>query len=83
MEWAGMVDGAMIIHWFESNKSVRGYTYLQMLKEVVWPRVRAVATRKKYYFQQDWATVHTTVAVRKFLSDNFGPRVISRLTFTI
>ena len=73
----------MIIHWFESNKSVTGDTYLQMLKEVVWPKVRAVATRKEYYFQQDGATVHTTVAVRKFLADKFGPRVISRLTDTI
>ena len=83
MCWAAMVDSTMIIHWFEGSKSVTGDTYLEMLKEVVWPKVRAVATKKNYYFQQDGATVQTTKAVRKFLAEKFGPRVISRLTDTI
>ena len=73
----------MILHWFEGNKSVTGKTYLKMLQEVVWPRIKAVSTRRQYVFQQDGATVHTTVAVREFLAEKFGSRVISRLTDTI
>jgi hypothetical protein len=80
MCWAGVVEGKIITHWFEQNVSVNGDVYLEMLKDVVWPQVRSVATRRGLWFQQDGATVHTTVAARQWLSQRFGDRVISRLT---
>ena len=62
---------------------MNGDIYLQMLEQVVWPAVKGVVTRTKYVFQQDEATVHTTLAVRAFMEQKFGSRVISRLTATI
>ena len=80
MCWAGVVGGKVIIHWFELNKSVNGEVYLEMLKNVVWPKVRGVVARRGLWFQQDGATVHTTVKARQWLNQKFGDRVISRLT---
>jgi hypothetical protein len=80
MCWVGVIQGRIIIHWFDNNNSVNGDTYLDMLKTVVWPQVRGVATRRNLWFQQDGATVHTTIRAREWLSQKFGTRVISRLT---
>ena len=78
MCWCGLINGKIIIHWFNKNESVNGATYLKMLKTAVWPKVRAVATRNQYWFQQDGATPHTTIPVRGWLQEKFGDRVISR-----
>ena len=51
-----------------------------MLKSVLWPAVKGVATRRRLWFQQDGATVHTTVRAREWLEQKIGARVISRLT---
>ena len=40
MCWAGVIEGQLIIHWFDNNVSVNGQTYLDMLKEKVWPKIR-------------------------------------------
>ena len=53
MCWCGLINGNIILHWFDKNESVNGATYLEMLKTAVWPKVRAVATRNQYWFQQD------------------------------
>ena len=42
--------------------------------------MRASATRKQYWFQQDGASVHCTPEVLAFLASKFGARVISRNT---
>ena len=77
MTWAGMVDKRVLpIHWFEG--SVDSAAYLAMLQGLVWPAVRASATRKQYWFQQDGASVHCTKEVLAFLASKFGARVISR-----
>ena len=39
MAWAGLVNGKVLIHWFDADVSVTGETYLEMLKSVVWPKV--------------------------------------------
>ena len=79
MAWAGLIDGKVLpIHWFEG--SVNAASYLAMLKGLVWPAVRASATRKQYWFQQDGASVHCTPEVLAFLASKFGARVISRNT---
>ena len=79
MCWAVMIEGRMLLHWFEDGTSVNGDTYLAMLKEVLWPEVRGIATRHGLHFMQDGATPHTTLEVREWLQSKFGERVISRL----
>lgn len=78
MCWAGVIQGGIIIHWFDPGTSVNGDAYLAMLRQVMWPKVQAAAD--DYWFQQDGATVHTTIRARVWLQDVFGNRVISRLT---
>ena len=60
--------------------SVNQQVYLEMLQNVVWPRVKSKSTRLQYWYQQDGATAHTTVQVREWLMSKFGNRVISRFT---
>lgn len=55
MAWCGLIMGKIIIHWFESGTSVNGFNYLQMLKNVVWPKIRSHVNSKNLYFQQDGA----------------------------
>ena len=79
MCWAGVIEGQLIIHWFDNNVSVNGQTYLNMLKEKVWPKIRNLASRRMYWFQQDGAAVHTTKDVREWLNKTFHGRVTSRM----
>ena len=44
MCWAGLIDGKVILHWFE-EATVNQEVYLDMLKNVVWPYIRSVNTR--------------------------------------
>ncbi|KAF0311836.1 RNA-directed DNA polymerase from mobile element jockey [Amphibalanus amphitrite] len=77
MAWVGVVDGKCLpVHWFTG--SVNSDAYLEMLQTVVWPAVRARATRHQYWFQQDGAPPHVTAPVMDFLHSKFGGRVISR-----
>ena len=78
MAWVGIIDGRCLpVHWFEG--SVNGATYLEMLETIMWPAVRAVATRRGYWFQQDGAASHVTSEVMDFfLTAKFGDRLISR-----
>ena len=69
-------------HWFKLGTSVNQHVYKDMLQTVVWPRVKNVATRRQYWFQQDGATAHTTNLVLAFLQSKFGDRIISRRTET-
>ena len=65
MAWVGIVDRRRLpVYWFEG--SVTGGTYLEMLKTVMRPVVRAQATRREYCFQQDGAPVHVTPEVMEF-----------------
>ena len=67
MCWTGLINGQVIIHWFEEKTTVNQHTYLEMLKEVVWPKIRGVARARGYWFQQDGAPPHTTQMVRDWL----------------
>ena len=58
--------------------SVDGDVYLDVLKTIVWPAVRGMATRRSYWFQQDGASPHVTAEVMEFLRSKFGDRIISR-----
>lgn len=81
MAWVGIVDGQVLpITWFDG--SVTGEKYLDMLENKVWPAIKGVASKNKYWFQQDGARVHTTNDCLAFLQDKFQGRVISnRLDF--
>jgi hypothetical protein len=77
MAWVGIVDGKCLpVHWFEG--SVNAESYLKMLQTVMWPAVKSMATRKRYWFQQDGAPCHVTATVMDFLRSKFGDRIISR-----
>lgn len=80
MCWAAIVGGQVMIHWFDQGASVNGSTYMDVLENVLWPKVRAVAEERGLWFQQDGATVHTTRQARAWLNEAFRGRVISRLT---
>ena len=67
MCWAGLINGEIILHWFELGTSVNQHVYKDMLQTVAWPRVKNVATHRQYWFQQDGATAHTTNIVLAFL----------------
>ena len=76
MCWAGVGDGKILpLHWFEG--SVTENTYLNMLKEKVWPALKGFATKKCLWFQQDGARVHTANSCLKFLQEKFPGREIS------
>ena len=80
--WIEFVNGRVlpIITWFQD--SVTEQSYLEMPKNNVWPAVKSVETKKKYWFQQDGARVQTTNDCLVFLQDEFQGRVISnRLDF--
>ena len=79
MCWACLVDGKVLLHWFDPGQSVNQHVYLDMLKTKVWPFVSHHATRKGYWFQQDGAKAHTAVSVRSWLTQKFHERVISHL----
>ena len=79
MCWAGLVDGKVILHWFDEG-SVNQWVYLDMLENVVWSEIRSVNTRRNYFFKHDCVTAHTTLMVRDWLLWTFGDRIISRHT---
>lgn len=79
----GMVP---IVHSFLDNdgnlSSVNGVSYLELLQDVVWPRLRGSATRLALWWMQDGAPPHCTNAALEFLNEKFRGRVISRRTET-
>ena len=80
MCWAGLIDGRVVVHWFDENERINQHTYLNILQTVAWPFVSTVATRRGYWFQQDGARPHTTDTIWRWLASKFSPRVISKLT---
>ena len=68
------------VHWFGEKETVNHHSCLQMLKTVVWPKVRNVAGARGDVFQQDGAPPHPTQLVRDWLKSKFGNRVISNKT---
>ena len=77
MAFAAIIDGRVIIHWFEEGTRLNQYQYLDMLQNVLWPQIEADVEQYQYWFQQDGATCHTTDLVLNWLAFKFGHRVIS------
>ena len=79
MCWCGMVDGRVLgPFWVEG--SMDSEVYRIMLEDHIWPSVKGSATRKKYFFQQDGATCHTTTGNLNILKSKFNNRIISNKT---
>ena len=77
MDWVGIVNGTVLPpFWFHG--SVNQVVYLDMMKNHVWPLIRSMATRSRYWFQQDGASCHVTRSVMEFLEAKFSTRIISR-----
>mgnify|MGYP007048825234 CR=1 FL=1 len=71
----------MIIHSnvFDYNLAVIGLTYLDMLKEAVWTKIRTLAARCNNSIELDGAALHITTNVREWLNEKFNGCVISRI----
>ena len=75
MAWVGILDGRVLPpYWFEG--SVNQVSYLDMLKNDVWPLIQRVVHTRRYWFQQDGASCHVTRKVmdfwiQSFLQDSF------------
>ena len=71
MTWTGIVDGRCLpVVWYQG--SVNGEIYLELLQNTMWPSVKALATRKQHWYQQDGAPCHVTSPCLEFLKTKFG-----------
>ena len=65
MCWEALVDEKVILQWFEKGTELNQHVYLDLLKTVIWPKVRRNVSTKDLWCQQDGATCHTTKMVRE------------------
>ena len=72
MVWCGNFLWYYRIILFEEN--VTGTSYLKMLEDYVWRQVK----QKRIYFQQNRASAHYFLQVRKWLDKKFPNRWIDR-----
>ncbi|QQP51470.1 Uncharacterized protein FKW44_012847, partial [Caligus rogercresseyi] len=54
--------------------SVNGVSYLRLLQDIIWPRLRHSATRSLLWWMQDGASSHGTNAALEFLNEKFRSR---------
>ena len=47
MWWACLINGEVILHWFDVCTSINKDTYLEMLSTGMWPRISRVSNRKR------------------------------------
>lgn len=75
--WAGIL-GDRIIGPFFINGNLNGARYLNLLRDQIVPALQNLdgVNIENVWFQQDGCPAHNTMAVREFLSDTFGPRLI-------
>ena len=82
MVWAALVNNTILtLRWMDDldhPKRVTGESYLEMVRDSVWPEVRARAGRGQWWWQQDGAPAHATNACIEFLEQKFRGRVITR-----
>ena len=77
MWWCGILDGKIIIHWFEDGVSVNGISYLEILKTVVWPKIRSKVNSKPITFMKDGAPPNWRSEVFDWIAFKFGDNIIS------
>lgn len=72
-----MCADGIIGPYFHDGDSVNGEKYLRLLKDYLLENM-PLSIRRNVYFQQDGATAHYTLPVRRFLDKNFKKRWIGR-----
>ena len=80
MCWCGVLDGKLIIHWFDEETSVNGHNYLEMFQGFVWSKIKHTVTSKQCFFQQDGSPPHWRTEVLEWLTSKFQDRIISHKT---
>jgi inhibitor of nuclear factor kappa-B kinase subunit alpha len=69
--WCAMTSSKIYGPYF-FDSTVNQHTYLEMLETFFWPRHTKIKNYRKYYFQQDGATPHTSNLVQTWLKSKFG-----------
>lgn len=78
MTWAGITSTGMVGPFFFPEGAVTGKSYLEFLRNQVFPVLRNHANINTLYFQQDGAPPHYHVEVRAWLDEHFPQRWIGR-----
>ena len=78
MCWAAVVNGRVLS--IDAGTSVNSDAYPSLLRENLWPEMKSLASRWKYFFQQDGAPCHCANQCQEFLQPKLQGRVISRRT---
>ena len=78
MVWASISCKGVIGPVFFEDESVNMHSYLNMLEDIVVPKLREEYSGEDFYFQQDGAPPHYAVIVRDFLSNVFPGKWIGR-----
>ena len=82
MAWSALIDDSVLtIRWMDEPHrppTVTAVSYLDMIRDEVWPEVRNRAQRRLWWWMQDGASVHCTDDVIHFLEEKFRGRVITR-----
>ena len=73
MVWLAITSSGLIGPYF-FDQNVTGESYLAMLKDFLWDKVKG----RRMLFQQDGAPAHYAVDVRKWLDEKFSGRWIGR-----
>ncbi len=73
MVWCGIWSEGLIGPFF-FDENVNGQSYLRMLTEFLWPKIK----EKHIHFQQDGAPAHYANTVRSWLDENFPEQWLGR-----
>lgn len=77
--WAAIWDGGIIGPiFFDTN--VNGENYLNLLQSHFWPAFSNLPNAENFFFMQDGAPPHWSIAIRHWLNEKFPNRWIGRGT---
>ena len=68
VSWAGLINGRVIIHWFDVGATNNQEVFLYMMKNDIWLKMKSSVARRKDWIQQDKPTVYTALRVRQLLA---------------
>ena len=80
MAWAMIVNGTVSVYWFDPGVRLNADSYVEMLQTFMVPRLEEMPGTHQLWYQQDGAPAHTAGTALEWIQDQFGSRVISRLT---
>ena len=74
-----MMDGKVILYWFDEGVRLNHESFLDILRTFVWPRVRRKVTDQELWWQQDGATAHTGYFIKNYMGYRRHIRKLYRL----